>query len=350
VFKKIYFYAPNVHTGGGIVLLKSIIDNINANSSDIEITAILDRRVKDGLLSLSGLNVIWVNRSIYSRFMIEMELKKMLSKEDTLLCFHGLPNLFKNKGRVIVFIQNRLLIQRKLPNGYGKIIRIRLFIERYIVKHFFQNVDEFIVQTQSMSDDLVLLLSNDKKKQKPRITVFPFRNLYNYRNTNPIIKNDFDFVYVSSGDAHKNHSNLISSWNLLAREGIRPKLALTLSQEYVAILEDIRKSRSDFNTEIYNLGQISQLEVIRLYIKSGALIFPSLSESFGLPLLEASECKLPIVASERDFVRDVCIPTETFDPESPRSIARAVKRFMKYPSEVIMVKTSYEFWRHIITG
>ena len=47
-----------------------------------------------------------------------------------------------------------------------------------------------------------------------------------------------------------------------------------------------------------------------------------------LPLLEAARAGVRIVASERDCVRDVCRPHETFDPESPVSIARAVARVM----------------------
>ena len=65
-------------------------------------------------------------------------------------------------------------------------------------------------------------------------------------------------------------------------------------------------------------------------LRSKALIFPSLAESFGLPLVEAQEFNKPILASELDFVRDVCSPVDTFDPKSSLSIARAVKRFLGY--------------------
>jgi glycosyltransferase involved in cell wall biosynthesis len=75
------------------------------------------------------------------------------------------------------------------------------------------------------------------------------------------------------------------------------------------------------------VGHIENME--ELYSQSHALIFPSLSESLGLPLLEASLRNLPIVASEKDFVRDSVVPVETFDPLSHVSIARSVMRFMK---------------------
>ena len=47
-----------------------------------------------------------------------------------------------------------------------------------------------------------------------------------------------------------------------------------------------------------------------------------------MPLVEARSYALPIVAAELDYVRDVVVPEETFDPHSPRSIARAVRRHL----------------------
>jgi glycosyltransferase involved in cell wall biosynthesis len=61
---------------------------------------------------------------------------------------------------------------------------------------------------------------------------------------------------------------------------------------------------------------------------SQAVIFPSFCESLGLPLLEARENAVPVIACERDYVREILNPVETFDPESPLSIARAVQRFL----------------------
>jgi glycosyltransferase involved in cell wall biosynthesis len=71
-------------------------------------------------------------------------------------------------------------------------------------------------------------------------------------------------------------------------------------------------------------GNSDQMAI--LYAQSSVLIYPSLFESFGLPLLEARQVGLPIIAAERDYVRDVVEPVESFDPESSSSIARAVLR------------------------
>jgi glycosyltransferase involved in cell wall biosynthesis len=95
---------------------------------------------------------------------------------------------------------------------------------------------------------------------------------------------------------------------------------------------------------------MSHAEVVKLYVRSSALIFPSLSESFGLPLIEASSLGLPILAGEVDFVRDVCKPAHTFDPTSPVSIERAVLRFIGQEELPQQTASAADFLRHVIAG
>ena len=41
--------------------------------------------------------------------------------------------------------------------------------------------------------------------------------------------------------------------------------------------------------------------------KKSILLFPSYDETFGLPLIEASSIGTPIVASNKDFVKEICL-------------------------------------------
>jgi glycosyltransferase involved in cell wall biosynthesis len=96
------------------------------------------------------------------------------------------------------------------------------------------------------------------------------------------------------------------------------------------------------------LGRLQSREIYRLYGSSSALIYPSYSESLGLPLIEAAQRGMPILAPELDYVRDVVCPVQTFDPRSPVSIARAVTRFMGKPESVIAVRQPEEFLAEIM--
>lgn len=85
-----------------------------------------------------------------------------------------------------------------------------------------------------------------------------------------------------------------------------------------------------------------------MYEHAKALIYPSTFESFGLPLIEARHAGLTVLAPELDYVRDILDPEQTFDPDSPISIARAVKRFMAVDEQKSPLIDSSEFLNKIL--
>ena len=147
------------------------------------------------------------------------------------------------------------------------------------------------------------------------------------------------FFYPADLLGHKNHPQLVAAWRMLAREDLHPRLALTLRDGEWAELQ--ASAAKALPPNIVNLGRMPREQVLAELARSSALLFPSRAETFGLPMVEASALGVPIVASERSFVRDVCVPAQTFDPESPRSIADAVRRFMNVPRASLTAAT---FW------
>jgi glycosyltransferase involved in cell wall biosynthesis len=68
------------------------------------------------------------------------------------------------------------------------------------------------------------------------------------------------------------------------------------------------------------------LDPRELYFNCPYLIFPSIMESFGLPLIEAAESGMKVLASNLPYVYDVIIPSLTFGPLDKISIADAVSK------------------------
>lgn len=151
------------------------------------------------------------------------------------------------------------------------------------------------------------------------------------------------------GDPHKNHLVLIQAWCMLASEGIFPSLCLTVSQsQFVVLCKELDRLRKLYNLNVENLGELSRDSIKKLYEESGALIYPSKLESFGLPLVEARQAGLSILAPELDYVRDLIDPEETFDPDSAVSIARAIKRYMGLADGTLPLLTANEFIDRIL--
>ena len=58
---------------------------------------------------------------------------------------------------------------------------------------------------------------------------------------------------------------------------------------------------------VVNLGKISHDEVFEIYGRSKALLFPSLKESLGLPLIEANQLGLKVLVSNLPFANDILV-------------------------------------------
>lgn len=343
--QNLVLYAPSVHTGGGFILLQSLAATW---PKDRQLTAVLDARARGAIVLPDTARVTWVDATPLSRLRAELCLRAAGRSNDTVLCFHGLPPLLPNRARIIVFLQNRLYLAPKLPSVYKPKTRLRLALERSMNRLFRHRVSEYIVQTPSMQRDVLQWYGTGGSTKTPAVRVLPFVDRLHVSPERDGIVPAWDFVYVADGEAHKNHHVLLKAWHLLARDGLYPSLALTLNPRDAALKRELEVSAAAAGLRIRDLGQMPHGEVLALYATARAMIFPSTSESFGLPLVEATRQGLPILAPELDYVRDVCNPVHTFDAASPLSIARAVKRFLNVPEPELSLRSPREFWDELL--
>ena len=335
----VVLHAPNVHTGGGVALLNAVLA---AWPGRRPLRAFLDIRAKKQLILPASAEITWVAPSVVDRLRAEVLAGRAADRVGaTLLCFHGLPPLVSIRGKVVIFMQNRLLLEKSSLAEYPGRVRLRIRIERLWCRILQGRCTRYVVQTPSMATLLRRWLDQDT-----HVSVIPFSSIPSLESMkSPVAPaKKFDFVYVASGEAHKNHRILLDAWRILADEGLTPSLALTVNAAvHPALSDEINRHANDGGVNISNLGHVSPAEITQLYTCSTALIFPSRLESLGLPLIEANLLGLPILASELDYVRDVVDPVETFDPTSPLSIARAVRRFLKAPKPIVKLRTAEEF-------
>jgi glycosyltransferase involved in cell wall biosynthesis len=81
------------------------------------------------------------------------------------------------------------------------------------------------------------------------------------------------------------------------------------------------------NDLVVHAGSLDDLGLNQLYNNASALVFPSLIEGFGLPLLEAMACGCPIAASEIPSTTEVAGDCPVyFDPHDPLSLTNALNR------------------------
>lgn len=341
---RLIIHAPNIHQGGGKALLLPLLEAAGKRSA---VTVLVDSRLEVPEDLGRAVTMIRIRPTIVGRLAGEWTLCRLARPTDTVLCFGNLPPLFRIKGRGIVFLQNRYLVEERDLEGFPLKVKLRLMIERLWLRLFNGHAETIIVQTRSMQQAATQALG----RTVDVIALFLDFSGYQRRE----IEKDrsqtvlYDFLYVATGEPHKNHVNLLEAWKLLASDGLYPSLCLTVSgSDYPGLARIVEQARADHKLKIDNVQVRSRSDMQRLYDCSRALVYPSIVESFGLPLLEARQAGLSIIASELDYVRDLVDPEESFDPQSPHSIARAIKRYLKIPEPPLTILTSDAFVSHLL--
>lgn len=117
------------------------------------------------------------------------------------------------------------------------------------------------------------------------------------------------FVTLGTIEGRKNHQLLLTIWDrLIDRLGTAAPRLLIIGQrgwEAEPAFELLDKSEK-LRGHVIELGSCSDQELAGHLASARALLFPSLAEGYGLPLIEALAMGVPAIASDLPVFREVC--------------------------------------------
>jgi glycosyltransferase involved in cell wall biosynthesis len=141
-------------------------------------------------------------------------------------------------------------------------------------------------------------------------------------------------LYPAQTWPHKNHTGLIDALaRLRASRGLELHVVCTgrKNETWPAIERHLRDARLEDRVRFR--GYVSPSQLRALYRLAFFLVFPSLFEGCGLPVLEAFAEGLPVVCSNvPPLVEAAGDAALTFDPSSPESIVEALHRALTDPA------------------
>lgn len=177
------------------------------------------------------------------------------------------------------------------------------------IKQFLYNFMNFVVAKKSSK---ILTPSNYVKKQvSNKYKIKSEKIVVTYESADQItlipkitseLKGKDYLLYVGRAQQHKNLQKLIIAFVALQKK--YPKLYLVLAGKqdpaYRQIIQFVKEN--DYQQIVF-LGFVNDSQLLWLYSNAQAYIFPSLSEGFGLPGLEAMAHGCPVASSNA-----TCLP------------------------------------------
>jgi glycosyltransferase involved in cell wall biosynthesis len=140
---------------------------------------------------------------------------------------------------------------------------------------------------------------------------------------------------VTTSFPHKNLRTLIDAFVRLKREGrFAGKLIVAgqLKGPFLSAAQEAVAS-SGCGEDVYLLGFVDEGTKSALYEKALAVVYPSLYEGFGLPVLEAMQAGTPVICSSRASIGEVAGDAAVlFDPTSAEDVAAKVDRVVHDPA------------------
>lgn len=133
-------------------------------------------------------------------------------------------------------------------------------------------------------------------------------------------------LFLGNPSFRKNPTGVIEAYAMYASKVEKPLPLVTpgLSQKYV--IDALRELNAPYDPTLFiTPGYIKEEDLPMVYGLSEVFLFPSLSEGFGMPVVEAMACGTPVITSKISSMPEIAGDAALLiDPLSPPSIADAL--------------------------
>jgi glycosyltransferase involved in cell wall biosynthesis len=134
-------------------------------------------------------------------------------------------------------------------------------------------------------------------------------------------------LFVSSLWPYKNCDGLLRAWAIARNELGDRQLAVVGAGRDEVYMSSLRALAEELGiaSEVVFTGGVPLAETVAFYQAADVFVYPSLNETFGLPILEAMACGCPVVTSDTSAMPETAGGAAVLaDPRDPASIARAI--------------------------
>jgi glycosyltransferase involved in cell wall biosynthesis len=261
----------------------------------------------------------WYNVSL-KRYLEKTKLDLFISPDGFL------PLAYKGKMLTVIHDLNFIHYPEKIKWGWGKlylkhfpqaakratrIATVSEFSRSDIAKQFAVSVNKIDVVYNGASDIFKPISEEEKKTAKEK-----YSNGQDY------------FLFVGSLYKRKNIKNLLLAFGQFkTSSGSKMKLLIAGRKIWWSEETDEAYAKMKYKEDVIFTGRLSLEELSKLTAAAYALTYVSLFEGFGIPLVEAMNCDVPVITSDVTSLPEIAGDAALLvNPESTDSIAEAMTR------------------------
>ncbi|MGZ6004856.1 MAG: glycosyltransferase family 4 protein [Candidatus Saccharimonadales bacterium] len=230
------------------------------------------------------------------------------------------------RGRVVTTMHDLTTVRFRNPSKNWLVFTVKQQVYKWVNRRVARKSAVVITPSEFVKDDVARFARINSRK----ITV-------TYEAADPItdqaqpvegLEGQEFIMYVGRPLPHKNLERLVDAFGLLRQQ--YPSLKLVLVGKQDALYKALEKQTVKKGVKnIVFTGFVDDGQLRWLYENTTAYVFPSLSEGFGLPGLEAMVAGAPVVSSNASCLPEVYKDgAEYFDPISTEDMAAAIARVL----------------------
>ena len=238
------------------------------------------------------------------------------------------------KGKFIVTIHD--LIHHKFSEYAATtknpiIFKLKRFAYKKVITHAVKKCAKILTPSNYVKDEIVKIFEINPDKI---VVTYEAAEEEYFINREPSTVNRQPFlIYVGNAYPHKNLEKLLDAVQLLNKNPTSLPSHKSINL-IIVCPRDVFSQRLNHQIKERNLtkfvevkGYLSSGELVTLFEKASAYVFPSLSEGFGIPGLNAMAVGLPVVASDIPVLKEVYGDAALyFNPHEAQDIAAKIAK------------------------
>ncbi len=267
-------------------------------------------------------------RILWEQFILPLQI---LRRRIDVLLSAGMTAPFISSARSVLVLHD--LQHENQPENFS---RGQLFFLRTIIKLSAKSAAKIITLSKKAREDIIKYY----KIPEDRVSIVHLaaNNRSFYRRSESEKQEVLEkyslpqkfILYLASSLPHKNYQRLLSAFKEVISEYPDLYLVLIGARDYGSPEIKAKIAELGIEANVSMLGWLPFEDIPLIYSASSMLIFPSLHEGFGIPVVEAMACGVPVVCSDIEPLIEVSGGAALLvDPLSEEAITEGIKTVLE---------------------